>query len=240
MVLAPCEGTCQSLVSTSLNPDLTAVVADPDSESVDARFEVRKQGTTQVLTSGSDLVTSGETARFTVEPGVLEDGVTYEFRVTAADAASLTASPWKAFTVKVDTSAPGSALRLAEPLVVWDQGPDLVWTHYKDPSSGEGDDLVEYQVFRGCVTLPGTEGCETSVGPEFNTAPNSGSGAGRHRRSRPEPVDRRDRGALVGRHRRDLLLLDWRRTTWRTAATPRSRRPRSGSPHPGRGGSAAS
>lgn len=173
--LYPCEGDCASLVSTSLNPDLTAVVTDPDSESVDAQFDVREKGKTEILTSGSDLVTSGDTARFTIEPGILKDGGSYQFQVTAKDAQSQTPTPtWTDFTVRVDTGAPGSSLRLAEPLVVWDQGPELTWTHYKDPSGAEGDDLVEYQVFRGCTSLPGTTGCAMPVGPDYSTAPNSG------------------------------------------------------------------
>ena len=176
--LDPCVDTCSSLVAASANPDLTAVVADPDSQTIDARFEVREPGATDLVASGSDLVESGQTARFAIPGGALRDGATYEFRVAAVDATSTIWSSWTSFTVRVDPEDPATALRLAEPLVIYDTGAELKWTAYRDPSGSSADDLVEYQVYRGCVTLPDGS-CTQPVIEDFSgSASGSGPQAG--------------------------------------------------------------
>jgi RHS repeat-associated protein len=46
------------------------------------------------------------------------------------------------------------SVELAVPTKINATGAELSWGDYADPSPDDGDDLVEYQVYRGCVTLP--------------------------------------------------------------------------------------
>jgi len=124
------------LTTPAVDPVLSAVVTDPGAaEPVTALFEVREQGTTQVLQSGSDQVDSGTRAAYVVspdDPAALAPGHTYEFRVGSQDATDQGQAPqtttWSGWVaVKVADDARVSVpLQLAEPTVVWDRtGPDL-------------------------------------------------------------------------------------------------------------------
>ena len=170
---ASCDPATEMWVTPSANPELTAVVEDPDSDTVEGMFEVRALGGTEVLASGADVVTTGETARFAVPADVLTDGGEYQFRAGARiNATSVAWSGWRSFRTEVDPTDPATALRLAEPLVVYDTGAVLSWTAYKDPSSAQGDNLVEYQVLRGCTTPDGqpTAWCAKPAGTTYDPA----------------------------------------------------------------------
>lgn len=47
---------------------------------------------------------------------------------------------------------------LDAPEVIHASGPELRWSKYVDPSPDESDNLVEYQIFRGCRALPDPDG----------------------------------------------------------------------------------
>ena len=169
-------------VTSVVDPELSAVLTDPGtSGSVTGVFEVRQQGTETLVASGADEVESGARAVFTVPPEgpeALHPGDTYEFRVGTQDSVAQSQDPpvtdwsgWVSFTVAEDARV-SVPLQLAEPLVVWESGPDLTWTPYRDPSSDPSDDLVEYQIFRSCVSLP-SAGCENPV-DSYQQAPTSG------------------------------------------------------------------
>src|SRR6476469_8817239 len=69
-------------------------------------------------------------------------------------------------------SAPAPGLVLRQPDLVHATGPVLTWSAYVDPSSATADDLVEYQIFRGCTVLPAPgadNGCTSPVGVSFGT-----------------------------------------------------------------------
>jgi RHS repeat-associated protein len=172
----PCvktSSTCSTpLVADSTTPDLLATVSDTESATVTADFELRRSGTTTVIASGSDSVSSGQVAHFSVPPApdgseanLLDPGGSYEFRVAADDGNYQVWSGWTTFTVSQSPDA-ATALTLAEPLTIFDTGAVLSWTRYLDPSNAQSDDLVEYQVFRGCVALP-SSGCASPVGSAF-------------------------------------------------------------------------
>ncbi|MFI6675253.1 DNRLRE domain-containing protein [Kribbella sp. NPDC050470] len=57
---------------------------------------------------------------------------------------------------------------LNPPSTVNASGPELTWSKYIDPTPADDDDLVEYQIFRGCRALPGNT-CATPVGDYFST-----------------------------------------------------------------------
>lgn len=59
---------------------------------------------------------------------------------------------------------PGVALN--PPAAVHASGPELSWSKYVDPTPDEEDNLVEYQIFRGCKALPGGD-CASPVGDHF-------------------------------------------------------------------------
>ncbi len=61
---------------------------------------------------------------------------------------------------------PGVALN--PPSTINASGAELTWSKYIDPTPADEDDLVEYQIFRGCRALPGN-GCATPVGDYFST-----------------------------------------------------------------------
>ncbi|NIK56120.1 DNRLRE domain-containing protein [Kribbella shirazensis] len=64
---------------------------------------------------------------------------------------------------------PGVALN--PPSTINASGAELTWSKYVDPTPADDDDLVEYQIFRGCRALPG-DTCTAPVGDYFsNTAP---------------------------------------------------------------------
>jgi RHS repeat-associated protein len=64
---------------------------------------------------------------------------------------------------------PGVSLN--PPSTVNASGAALTWSKYVDPTPADADDLVEYQIFRGCRALPAS-GCTTPVGDYFsNTSP---------------------------------------------------------------------
>ncbi|MEU4295011.1 DNRLRE domain-containing protein [Kribbella sp. NPDC026596] len=60
---------------------------------------------------------------------------------------------------------------LNPPSTINASGAELSWSTYNDPTPADDDDLVEYQIFRGCRALP-ANGCATPVGDYFSaTAP---------------------------------------------------------------------
>ncbi|MFI5622776.1 DNRLRE domain-containing protein [Nocardioides sp. NPDC051685] len=54
------------------------------------------------------------------------------------------------------------------PSTVHADGPELSWSSASDPSFAQEDDVAEYQIFRGCVSLPAAA-CTTPVGEDFTT-----------------------------------------------------------------------
>ncbi|HXH80276.1 AHH domain-containing protein [Nocardioides sp.] len=67
-------------------------------------------------------------------------------------------------------------MTLAEPETVRSNGAVLRWSAYTDPSTSPSDDVVEYQVFRGCTTLPfpGTgNACSSPVTTQLDTSASS-------------------------------------------------------------------
>ncbi len=54
------------------------------------------------------------------------------------------------------------------PSTVHADGPELSWSSASDPSFAQDDDVAEYQIFRGCVSLP-QAACSTPVGEDFTT-----------------------------------------------------------------------
>lgn len=65
----------------------------------------------------------------------------------------------------VTYNEPGVTLNA--PTTIQASGPELTWNAYVDPTTREEDNLVEYQVFRGCRTLPGSR-CTAPVGEYFD------------------------------------------------------------------------
>ena len=61
---------------------------------------------------------------------------------------------------------PGVALN--PPSTINASGAELTWSKYVDPTPADDDDLVEYQIFRGCRALPGNT-CATPVGDYYST-----------------------------------------------------------------------
>ncbi|MER7243310.1 DNRLRE domain-containing protein [Kribbella sp. NPDC000426] len=62
---------------------------------------------------------------------------------------------------------------LNPPSTVNASGAELTWSKYIDPTPADDDDLVEYQIYRGCRALP-ANGCSSPVGDYFsNIAPGS-------------------------------------------------------------------
>ncbi|TCC16724.1 DNRLRE domain-containing protein [Kribbella sindirgiensis] len=57
---------------------------------------------------------------------------------------------------------------LNPPSTINASGAELTWNKYIDPTPADDDDLVEYQIFRGCRDLP-LDGCTTPVGDYFST-----------------------------------------------------------------------
>ncbi|RZT07498.1 YD repeat-containing protein, partial [Kribbella sp. VKM Ac-2569] len=57
---------------------------------------------------------------------------------------------------------------LNPPTTINASGAELTWNKYIDPTPADDDDLVEYQIFRGCRALPGNT-CPTPVGDYFST-----------------------------------------------------------------------
>ena len=156
-------------VTSVVDPEFSATLTDPGtSDSVTGVFEVRRQGETAVVT-GEDEVASGQRAVFALsEDEALTPGAAYEFRVGSQDPVAQSQEPpvtewsgWVSFTVTPDASI-ATPLQLAEPLTVWDNGPDLTWTPYREDPDVEGDELVQYQIFRACQTLP-AGGCPNPV-----------------------------------------------------------------------------
>jgi YD repeat-containing protein len=58
---------------------------------------------------------------------------------------------------------------LSAPSTINANGPELHWSGYVDPSAAPDDDLAEYQIYRGCRTLPGGA-CTNPVGDYFSTS----------------------------------------------------------------------
>lgn len=106
LAVSPCYRDCDPVIATTVSPELSAVVSDPDSGTIHGDFEVRRVGESTLLATGSSPpVASGETARFTMPAGLLIDGRDYEFRVGARDATTTTWSGWSSFQVVVDDAA---------------------------------------------------------------------------------------------------------------------------------------
>jgi YD repeat-containing protein len=57
---------------------------------------------------------------------------------------------------------------LNPPSTINASGAELTWSKYIDPTPADDDDLIEYQIFRGCRALP-SNGCATPVGDYFST-----------------------------------------------------------------------
>ncbi len=156
----PCAAECAApWVTDSLAPELSASVAAEANENIQVEFEVREANPdgsvgSQVVASGTDVVAPGERATFTPTED-LDPGTHYHFRAAAVldeqGALEKAWSDWGPF--EVTPPLPGGVW-LPEPLVVWDRGPTLTWGRYQDPSPSTDDDLVAYQVVRGCLSLP--------------------------------------------------------------------------------------
>ncbi|MBC7274911.1 DNRLRE domain-containing protein [Nocardioides sp.] len=54
------------------------------------------------------------------------------------------------------------------PTTVHADGPELSWSQAVETTYAQGDDVAEYQIFRGCVSLP-QAACTTPVGEDFTT-----------------------------------------------------------------------
>ena len=57
---------------------------------------------------------------------------------------------------------------LNPPTTINASGAELSWSKYIDPTPVDDDDLIEYQIFRGCRALP-APGCASPVGDYFST-----------------------------------------------------------------------
>ncbi|MBA3780533.1 MAG: DNRLRE domain-containing protein [Nocardioides sp.] len=71
---------------------------------------------------------------------------------------------------------PAPGMTLAEPETVRSNGAVLRWAAYTDPSSSPSDNLVEYQLFRGCTTLPipgAGNACTSPVGTQLEASAGS-------------------------------------------------------------------
>jgi RHS repeat-associated protein len=100
----PCDTQCADpMVVTSTSPTLAAVISDPDTPmgSMHGDFEVRSAGSGTAVASGAGTVDGTGAAEFHVPAGILSDGESYEFRVGARDAHTVTWSDWVGFAVEV-------------------------------------------------------------------------------------------------------------------------------------------
>ncbi|MGW6196975.1 golvesin C-terminal-like domain-containing protein [Kribbella sp. NPDC055110] len=68
--------------------------------------------------------------------------------------------------LEITYDEPGVTLN--SPSTINSSGPELSWGKYIDPTPADDDDLVEYQIFRGCRALP-ADGCTAPVGDYFST-----------------------------------------------------------------------
>jgi hypothetical protein len=150
---SPCPNDdCTGGTTTSAQPTLTAVVSDPDSDLVTADLEVRAVGTTALITTGSLLVASGDTASFPITAGTLTDGQAYEFRIGAADDVTETWGPWTQVSVHRDQSAPsepaGFALAAcASPCTTWSSDTDA--PTFNATNAGSSPVSMRFQIRMG-------------------------------------------------------------------------------------------
>lgn len=95
VTVSPCVDPCTSFATTSRVPIISATVDDPDSSFVAAQVEVRAQGQTSLLASGSsEPVGPGTVASYAVPAGAITADGNYEFRVAASDGTSFTWGAW--------------------------------------------------------------------------------------------------------------------------------------------------
>lgn len=134
----PCTTPCGSypLVVDTADPVLTATSSDSDGGYLAYAWQVRAQGTTALLASGSTSAPAGTPSTWQVPDGVLSDRVLYEFRVSAADSHSVVWSNWKLFapavgwddpdgeTTDADTYSPEEEIYLSPDPADIDQGFD--------------------------------------------------------------------------------------------------------------------
>lgn len=161
------QGGGASWTVNSLTPTFTADVGDVDAtpDLLDVTYTV-KQGTTVVATGHDQVSRDSATSPFdqsswtvpaddptdaTVDG--LVDGSSYTLTVSVSDGTNTTTSSTIAFHVTRPDL--GAMLQLREPLRIWDTGAELSWTAYRNTTGNPDNDLAEYQIFRGCVTLPG-------------------------------------------------------------------------------------
>ena len=107
--VAPCVGVCSDTITDSLTPTLSGTATDTDSSQLTYRFQVRPAAQTQTIADQSlpTAVSQGDTATWTVPDGVLVNDTSYQFRVGAKDATTLTWSTWRPFTVDLEGNQNG-------------------------------------------------------------------------------------------------------------------------------------
>ncbi|MBE1592344.1 DNRLRE domain-containing protein [Nonomuraea angiospora] len=111
--ISPAQTVNGATVTTSLTPQLAAIVADTAGGSLTGEFEVEHdpaaagQGSGQIWTGASHAVTSGGQATVGVPAGKLADGWKIRWRARAANAAASTTSAWSDWqTATVDVPNP--------------------------------------------------------------------------------------------------------------------------------------
>jgi RHS repeat-associated protein len=114
--------------TTSLRPEFSVKVSDPDSSQVRAHFEI-KQGSNVIDTGNGPWVNSGKTSSWKVPASTLTDGTTYTVKAWAKDG-DTDSKNFVSDTFKVDTSAPNAPSGLAADVCQQD-----AWA--ASPSSGE-------------------------------------------------------------------------------------------------------
>jgi RHS repeat-associated protein len=123
--VSPASNSASPWATNVLNPQLSALLNDPDSTSLTGVFEIREQGSAEVLITGQASATSGARATYTVPvtgPDSVEPGVNYEFRVGARDAlgaasqpATATWSGWSAFRINLNYYQPSPPQAAVDP-----------------------------------------------------------------------------------------------------------------------------
>lgn len=98
--VSPCTSPCSTFVTTSRTPVISATISDTDSSFVAADVQLRAQGQTTLLNSGTtEPVEQGNTAIYSVPAGAITTDGNYEFRVAANDGTSVVWGAWTPLTI---------------------------------------------------------------------------------------------------------------------------------------------
>ncbi|MFK4091155.1 DNRLRE domain-containing protein, partial [Kribbella sp. NPDC020789] len=162
-----------------------------------ARVKMQRQGGTTATTPIADAVSWTEYGTQTKNPGdrdgwhsfalgslvqqwVSNTAPNYGVMVKRVDEAATSVTGGLYYNASEATAGGETAARpnlvvtydepgvtLNPPSTVNASGPELTWSKYVDPATSDDDDLVEYQIFRGCRVLPGGA-CTSPVGDYFD------------------------------------------------------------------------